>query len=113
MTQSKHTPAPWVSAHRKNDDGMYRTQVFTEDGETIATLHWYLKDLGNGGIGTYRECNANLIAAAPELLEALEYQMEVLRMGHDDIFEPNERKKHERAARLKMQKAIAKATGLK
>lgn len=73
----KYTPAPWFQSHRPiphDKDGMYATQVYTEDGETIATLAWYAmpKD-ENGRIGTYREANAKLIAAAPELLEALEY----------------------------------------
>lgn len=70
--KSKHTPAPWLYKHRKGSDGMYRTQVFTEDGETIATLHWYPKNLGNGCTGTYREENARLISMAPRMYDLLE-----------------------------------------
>jgi hypothetical protein len=41
-----HTPEPWKWQHREipnNEDGMWATQIFTEDGETIATLAWYPK----------------------------------------------------------------------
>lgn len=75
----KYTPGPWFQSHRKNGnfntygDAMYSTQVYTPDGETIATIHWYPKPKNESGvIGTYRESNAHLIAAAPDLLEALD-----------------------------------------
>lgn len=69
---SGHTPGPWIAEHRKGADGMYRTEVFSEQHGGIATCDWTPKHCGNGVIGTYREANARLIAAAPELLEALE-----------------------------------------
>lgn len=77
MTQ-EHTPGPWEQSHRRSDrDGMYRTEVYTPDNGTgdgvIATLAWYPKPIDDKGtIGTYRAANARLIAAAPDLLEALE-----------------------------------------
>ncbi len=58
------TPGPWEQSHREGDDEMYRTQVYTADGETIASLAWYPKDMGGGRIGTYREANAAFMAAA-------------------------------------------------
>jgi uncharacterized protein YegP (UPF0339 family) len=72
---SKQTPGEWYQSHRKipnNKEGNYATQVYTENGETIATLSWYAmpKD-ENGSIGTYRDANAKLIAAAPNLLSVL------------------------------------------
>lgn len=69
----RHTPGPWFQSHRAipNDkDGIYSTQVYDEKGETIADLAWYPVNLGNGHIGTAREANARLIAAAPDLLAA-------------------------------------------
>ncbi|MDI7608790.1 ead/Ea22-like family protein [Cronobacter sakazakii] len=78
----KATPGPWQQEHRKTYDSIhneewYNTQVFTADGETVATLHWYPKDEGDGGLGTYRADNAEFIAAANpaavlELIAALE-----------------------------------------
>lgn len=84
MNEFKGTPGKWVQSHRliPNDlDGMYATQVHTEDGETIATIHWYSKPKEKGYVegrpvmitGTYRESNAQLISKAPEFLsETLE-----------------------------------------
>lgn len=77
--ETKHTPAPWAQAHRKTKGG-YSTEVFqAETGKTICTLEWYsmppVKVIIDGvekwQTGTYREANAKLISAAPELLEAL------------------------------------------
>jgi len=76
------TPAPWYQSHRQIDGGGYSTQIYTEDGETIASLHWYFKDMGNGVTGTYREGNAEFIAAsrniAPELIRVIELSEDAL-----------------------------------
>ena len=50
---------------------MYRTQVYCAKGQVIADLMWYPMPTVNGVTGTYREGNARLIAAAPDLLAAL------------------------------------------
>jgi len=69
---AQHTPGPWLHLHRKGSDGMYRTEVFSEEHGVIATCNWVPKHLGNGITVTYREANARLIAAAPEMLAALQ-----------------------------------------
>ena len=66
MSNAKHTPGPWHFFTRKDADG-YKERVIAKDfdnGETcsLAVIHHCRED----------EANARLIAAAPELLEALE-----------------------------------------
>lgn len=75
MSEFKGTKGKWMQSHRKRPDskkGYYSTQVYTGDGETIATIHWYPKPIENNVIGTYRDANALLISKAPEMLEMLE-----------------------------------------
>lgn len=65
MSISKHTPGPWTLDDRgykyivsKSGNGYITRDVCRLDGSTMAALA--------------QEANARLIAAAPELLEALE-----------------------------------------
>jgi len=78
---------PWLQSHRELPDGMYSTQVYTEDGETVCTMHWYQKPEIKGVIGTYREANAELIATfrneLPALLSLVEKLNEKLELAHD------------------------------
>ena len=98
---AQHTPGPWFHAHRKGNDAMFRTEVFSEQHGGIATCDWTPKHCGNGVTATYREANARLIAAAPDLLDALIELNSVSARGflYDD------------PARVKARTAIAKATG--
>jgi hypothetical protein len=68
-----HTPGPWSSEHRKKHNGMWDTEVFCAKGDTIATIAWYPMPTVDGVTGTYREGNARLIAAAPDLLRELQH----------------------------------------
>jgi len=101
---SKHTPGPWKFSHRKGNDGMYRTEVFSDVHGGIAVCGWTLKHCGNGVTATYREDNARLIAAAPDLLEALKGVLKVERGSSGRIILEGW---HEEAIRA----AIAKARG--
>lgn len=82
MKGKDFTPGKWKQSHRviPNDkDGMYATQIYTEDGETITTLSWHPKPKekviidGKSMIstGTYRDGNARLIVEAPEMYSLL------------------------------------------
>ncbi|WP_159918012.1 hypothetical protein [Pantoea sp. 18069] len=71
MSEAKHTPGPWFQSHRKAIVG-YSTEVYTANGEVIATVAWYPRRLNETTTVTDREANARLIAVAPELLEALQ-----------------------------------------
>jgi hypothetical protein len=103
--ETKHTPGPWFQSHRKTAPDSYNTQVYTQNGEAICTLAWYPKPEVNGVVGTYREANARLIAAAPELLAALKAcHLQMLQSNNDSEYaiEANEMAKA----------AIAKAESL-
>lgn len=76
MSKPSHTPGPWAQSHREQPNGDYITQVYCENGVTIASLAWYPVELGDGITGTSREANARLIASAPDLLSALELAAE-------------------------------------
>ena len=73
------TPGVWQYSHRKNKKGDYSTEVYCEDGETIATLSWYpmpprneiIEGENRSVIGTYRDGNARLISQAPEMYDLL------------------------------------------
>ena len=61
MSGVKHTPGPWT-ARRVHTGGF---DIFDERGRDVVTVY-------GGGVETEsREANARLIAAAPDLLEAL------------------------------------------
>lgn len=73
MSKTKHTPGPWIGAGPSFGDPLprYTTEIVTEwededdQRPMICTLPFRHYDHEN-------EANARLIAAAPELLEALE-----------------------------------------
>ena len=64
MTDTKHTPGPW---HRNIPPARKYTTIFAGRNTHVARLA--VDDLTTD---TELEANANLIAAAPDLLEALE-----------------------------------------
>lgn len=68
MTNTKHTPAPWkvngTQVHADNKHESLIADVFDQNEACKA--------------------NARLIAAAPELLEALEIALEASTQGRDD-----------------------------
>ena len=65
MSESKHTPGPWTAAMLK---GQY-WQILLPTGEPLCVLSWINNGWLNRGVN---EATANTIAAAPELLAALE-----------------------------------------
>lgn len=72
-TKTQHTPGPWYhSCDEGNDPGHCNVNAgpdeFMPDGYMIATV----EEVDDGTHDEQREANARLIAAAPELLAALE-----------------------------------------
>lgn len=78
--QATHTPGPWKARNYKTDDGgiwidcdsWANPKTASCRGGTIATALG--SGCGNGSV----EANARLIAAAPEMLEALRQAADVL-----------------------------------
>ena len=72
MKQTKtFTAGKWSQSHREGKDGMYNTQVYDSEGETICTLAWHAVNEGNGVTSTDREENAVLISHAPDMYKLL------------------------------------------
>jgi spermidine/putrescine-binding protein len=94
---SKHTPGPWVTGNGKNGTRA-ETSVYAEIGDIYVKIAWCDATLG------YPHCvaNARLIAAAPDLLEALKTLPQSLAATDDDLNRWLERAKA----------AIAKAEGI-
>jgi len=60
--RSQHTPAPWIYSGIKNEEKVSVTIFSGENGNLVGTI-------------TTTNANANLIAAAPDLLDALKALM--------------------------------------
>jgi len=121
MSEFKGTPGPWSAT---ND------RVFSTYGQRSGDGHvlpesekWVIADLiGSGSYGGFeivelgdddREANAKLIAAAPDLLEALIESRQViataLQVGASDWFDSDEKIAQHTTVK-KIDAAIAKAT---
>lgn len=99
--KSKHTPGPW-HFHKKQSEFAFRIDAAGDDWQELATVYQvppYTHLMEQG------EANARLIAAAPELLEALTRMREMYQVlleqtgGRDD------------SILFDARRAIAKATG--
>ncbi len=96
-TPSTHTPAPWRIGTATDNNNL----LIQQDGDRPETRQVIaeIDPLPN------KQANARLIAAAPELFEALEYVLEICKLDNMDwdALENN--------AVPMMEKAIAKARG--
>jgi len=87
MNKTEHTPGPWTM-HLNRGNGIFKDSYCIANCEDMGQVH---KE-GNRiiartptGIGGIYEDNARLIAAAPELLEALETLNKLLKGVYDGI----------------------------
>lgn len=101
---SKHTPGPWVLSY---DQGSTRDIVSEKEQLTICMVRrsWVSPDA--------YQANAQLIAAAPELLEAAKLVLAWYDAEDDHSQEPDFYKRIEmcRASESAIRSAIAKAEG--
>lgn len=77
MTKTKHTPAPWSTTASLTPDntGGFDHAILDADSNIIAEAFEhvdYAEATKNGYLKMPVKANANLIAAAPEMLEALQ-----------------------------------------
>ena len=96
MKQNKHTPGPWKS-------NPYQHSVI--HGFAVYSDKVCLDKVADG---IKSEANAHLIAAAPEMLDALESVLFYL-----ESFQSIEKSKDREQEKSKIKGAIAKARGLK
>lgn len=101
---SKHTPGPWrvenLGPHWNNPDITNFAICWSVDGERVVDH-------------VYEEADANLIAAAPELLEALVAMRTMMDAGAQPrkLDEALSWRENDNLARRLCDEAIAKATG--
>ena len=102
---TQHTPGPWIGAGPSFGDQFprYTTEITTED-ERYGDGHIQICELPFHHHDEENEANARLIAAAPDLLEALN---SYLKAGFGNSTDFNSQKE----AYYKAKAAIAKATG--
>ncbi|CAN0620436.1 conserved protein of unknown function [Burkholderia multivorans] len=89
MAEIKHTPGPWTVHHRMRDCVTFEGRDGTEN--------LFLENI-DGYYACQNEADAHLIAAAPDLLEALREVIDTPHLGGKGGFQ-------------KARAAIAKATG--
>jgi predicted RNase H-like HicB family nuclease len=98
---NKHTPGPWKAS--TSPQGWSYTIYISQDESAEYTPDWsdvaYIIQTCEGERKSIQEANARLIAAAPDLLEALQYVMVAHGEQLDHAFQM-------------AQDAIAKATGV-
>lgn len=105
MSAASHTPGPWIVS--QGTIGRYRVYRLNERRwEFVATAEPMVS--GDERSAAVREADARLIAAAPELLEALEGIEQAWVVGHLRREEPTARG---RAALERARAAIAAAKG--
>ena len=103
--QARHTPGPWEILRRVDDDDL--PSVAQADGPVIAHVTcWTSK--GKSDPETI-EANANLIAAAPELLDACKGALHDLALAFVTVDGDADRIINSAAGRLML--AIARAEG--
>lgn len=78
---TKHTPGPWIYKFNKTRE-KYKIDGLRWEG--FARVYAHTRDAITGKITNQEEgeANARLIAAAPELLEALQLALKTLKLNH-------------------------------
>jgi hypothetical protein len=89
---TQHTPGPWGTDH-KDHDSPYQNIKIKAGSKTVCTI--WIDDAPDHAFNSEQEANARLIAAAPDLLEALQ------NLVNGNGFAPSESLEKARAALAK------------
>ena len=103
---AQHTPGPWDFTQDGSTAKKLATVCVTGDGWIVGVPFQRETDVNYEQHGTSK-ADARLIAAAPDLLEALRFIMAFYEPGAESYLDTNAWKQAEASARA----AIAKATG--
>ena len=109
MSKQSFTPGPWVTCDSFGPEAG-GTSVMANDSYMIASCCFYYGK-------EQTQANARLIAAAPDLLEALRaydrwnYEVQSARVNGESVYSYDELQEMRKAADALAQAAIAKATG--
>ena len=109
MSEAKHTPGPWEFGPNHSSTGLAGQLVVRPAGE-FPHGEW-VADVGSM-YDDHREANARLIAAAPDLLKALEKIIEMNRQWALDQYGDATKAENMDCVRV-ARAAITKATGEK
>ena len=103
-TNTPHTPAPWFAVESRGKDQFHIRVLDTEDGYSVMDCDW---------VGYNKaKANATLMAAAPELLEALENLLFLNACEQEGIESGRPTAKQWFEAFDKAEQAVDKAKGL-
>ena len=114
-----HTRGPWEIRPTQQNDSAFVSDIhapYQDDssengtGSTIATIHHRNEKERPGRIESEAEANARLIAAAPDLLEALIEVKEIIELSCSDIV--NNQRTDVTVCLPTLQIALAKAVGI-
>jgi hypothetical protein len=86
---TKHTPGPWTEPriYRARDNEITRIAIYDSNGTT--TVHSINSACLNRSTWNEALANAHLIAAAPELLEALQELSNLMEAVHSHDYTPD------------------------
>ena len=110
MTNTTHTPGPWATDEDDHDAPYQDIKINAGNRFTVCTV--WIDDAPVREFNAEQQANARLIAAAPELLEALK-QCRLALEPYDDVKPRDWKTDREKLAfaHQAARAAIAKATG--
>ena len=121
MSSAKHTPGPWKTSRAKlPSDGAYDYAIGADfGGQTLAIAEAFGRVDDNIYLYPDAEANAHLIAAAPDMLEALKECADDLQSEIDERYPPFileypgfvQKRNNDMEIVIKARAAIAKAEG--